>query len=1687
MPNILIQNPGFESPVLGTYQHVSNPSNADWEFSGSGIAQNGSVPTGSIRPAPEGSQVGYLPWQGSFIQQTLTGFQIGVQYEVLFQARRKEGNTQTIDVAFDANLLTNFSLTDEYAEYTTPLFTATASTHVLKFSGAISGDNTALIDAVVVRSVGGNQPPTVNAGADQNLPSGTTQTTLTGTASDPDGDALEHEWTLLSGPNTPTIVSPTALSTQISGLMAGTYVFRLTTSDGINPAVTDDVSVTVASTSPSAPRGIVLASGVAGGTWFPASAPFNSLGAFEFSARIRNLASMSSGANDFALHLKGNGTYGSLLRVQWHGGSSQLDVYVHQGYGPDNLFNLRHIPANINDFILTLKFEPGSNRFRVETTNADQVTGKVTTDFALLDTTTNWAMTQMTLNGANLAAGTTGLSCDYALLKQLPSETKVFEYLFDSDTGADTSGNNNSLTFVGVPSYEDTPVIPPGKPTGLLTSVLADTRVALYLLSSSARATALEIQRSPVDVTNWITIASPAPPPLGAIAVKIYEDITASANTRYKYRVRGVDAVSAGEWSNEMEAFTLVAGAFIATLIAFNADARVDVGERIQFSCEAIDSTGNSVYGFVPEWEVIDLVGGAIKGEFRYLDDWTSNWSRQNTYGSPNDFTLHNRIVDFWGLAPGTVGIRANCNGIQTTVPNCRVADPAAPVTINLAGDVTNATTAINLKECEMLYVDLRGCDGLFDWEYRWGDTAWIPGNPDTTTEGHTALHVYAVAGTYNFRVRVKNATGQEKFHPPLDQPAIQVVVTQHTADVAPTQTFNVSDRAQLYAVIPQCTGGEKIRMAAGVWAQTAENMQLGINLGFGPLTDYVVLETTGVLPSDIRNRVSADSPELCTLGGYSINDPAMVIPDGRGKIVLRGLKFTTPSQGVGQYGGTYTGLVIGSASLSPYIHRPAGNEAHHIVLQHCAVDSPDEKNMVHAIENDGYRVSMVSCDFQNAKLNGGDSQAVSTASTRGLHGYLNCFFEGAGQGYLTGGTFTAFGVNCRTNEWRRCDIYKRFPVTLFWTLKTLWELKGGIDYFLEGCTFRNLNNNAFGEAIVLKSSNQGLDFAGNLCERVRLENCLLQGISGGAATTNDIYPALTDRYSQSAALKPRHISWRNVLFKEISSALYGPSGLLCGLAYVDYWDMQFCTSVQNGGNGDQIFETRNNYGYKYRNNIATTQIRIGGDVSSATPGIQALDAGTGGDNGTPFWEVAKNVLPGLSTTGYGAHPTGNAYPATIADILLVNPSAGNFRLQPSSPYIGYGDNGRNPGLDQDLLELRTLHTIDGQWFSTANQLPTVNAGADQNLPAVTTQTTLTGTASDPDGGAVTVVWTRQSGPNTPTIVSPTALSTQIIDLEAGTYVFRLMATDDESSTAFDDVQIVVAAAANQPPTVTAGADQNLPAGTTQANLDGTASDPDGDALTFAWSRVSGPNTPTFTTPNAVDTTVTGLVGGTYAFRLAVSDGVNPAVTDDVQIVVAATANQPPTCALTSPTNGAQFNQGVIINLVATASDSDGTIAKVEFYNGATKLGEDTTTPYSLFFNPSVGAHNLKARAFDDDGAFTDSAVATITVTVAPPPPPTGLTAARVGNHRLDVSWTDTNAGAASHIVEYSLDGATWTTLPTLEPGVNAASITGLQMGALYYLRCRATNANGNSGNIQISRVLTGINFFGPNEPPLAG
>jgi MBG domain/Bacterial Ig domain/Calx-beta domain/Beta-propeller repeat len=105
--------------------------------------------------------------------------------------------------------------------------------------------------------------------------------------------------------------------------------------------------------------------------------------------------------------------------------------------------------------------------------------------------------------------------------------------------------------------------------------------------------------------------------------------------------------------------------------------------------------------------------------------------------------------------------------------------------------------------------------------------------------------------------------------------------------------------------------------------------------------------------------------------------------------------------------------------------------------------------------------------------------------------------------------------------------------------------------------------------------------------------------------------------------------------------------------------------------------------------------------------------------------------------------------------------------------------------------------------------------------------------------------------------------------------------------------------------------------------------------------------------------------------------------------------NKRPQVTLTSPGTESQFNVGSPVTLTAEASDTDGTVSRVDFYAGNTLVGTSTSAPYRFTWtNAPAGKHEMTAVATDDAGGVTKSAPANVIINAKPPGP--GTTAGAV-------------------------------------------------------------------------------------------
>ncbi len=96
---------------------------------------------------------------------------------------------------------------------------------------------------------------------------------------------------------------------------------------------------------------------------------------------------------------------------------------------------------------------------------------------------------------------------------------------------------------------------------------------------------------------------------------------------------------------------------------------------------------------------------------------------------------------------------------------------------------------------------------------------------------------------------------------------------------------------------------------------------------------------------------------------------------------------------------------------------------------------------------------------------------------------------------------------------------------------------------------------------------------------------------------------------------------------------------------------------------------------------------------------------------------------------------------------------------------------------------------------------------------------------------------------------------------------------------------------------------------------------------------------------------------------------------------LATLAGAAPSVSLTAPAANTVYAAGSTITLTANAADSDGSVTKVEFYQGSTLIGTVTSAPYSLAWNDiPAGTYTLSAQATDNQGAVGSSAPLSVTV-----------------------------------------------------------------------------------------------------------
>ncbi len=768
-----------------------------------------------------------------------------------------------------------------------------------------------------------------------------------------------------------------------------------------------------------------------------------------------------------------------------------------------------------------------------------------------------------------------------------------------------------------------------------------------------------------------------------------------------------------------------------------------------------------------------------------------------NTEG--NDSRYSANLGEIAGLSAGHTTFTARLNGIVSDQVTVTVVDPAAPPLAIIRGDNESENNAlIRVRVGEAIEVNAEDSQGVKLSEWFWGDG-------DRTSDLISTTHAYLQSGIYSLSLKVTNSLGQSS------ETSVTVVVTDH---LPATRTYNVTTAEQLLYAYNQCIGGEHIVIPAGTVISGS------IELPARDFTDFVTIRSSAAMP-DMAVRVRPDESGLAVLRGSSNNELPLLIKNRATKIRLSGLKFE-PFPGSPEYVQNYYLLQIGEAFGQTTI---ADNPTK-IIIDHCVVNPPDHIQVVHAILNDGYKVSILSSWLGNIKTYGSqDSQAVFSLDGRGAHVYNNTHFEAASESIIYGGAGNRIDALVPTNiEFRRCVFtkpvaWRQLPSVGGASLneKNLFETKNARRVYVEGSLFSNhwdaLRSQFY--AIALKSASdspngdQGSPWS--VSEEIVFENNRVSHINGGVGVARDFFRSgmVYD------TLKPQHISIVNTLFDDLTFGRWGEGGRSWTfyMAGVDDLSIKHVSVVDNIDTPDEERELLMNINSvsSYRPVITDSILPLNayGIRNSCGEGIAALNVGTSGwlDPATGSsceaksganagsWKITGNVFPKLrSFHNENGYPANNYYPADYSAVQMngyrncgVSPVAdpcdltiADLGLRPDSPYKNTAGDGSDPGINPVLLSERLRCTASGDTrpciISPSGTIPTPSPSSTPT-PTPTPAPTATSTPTPTPSPAPTLIPTPTPTPTPPPTPTPNPFPTPTLAAFPGTSPARLPGT----------------------------------------------------------------------------------------------------------------------------------------------------------------------------------------------------------------------------------------------------------------------------------------------------------------------
>ena len=508
------------------------------------------------------------------------------------------------------------------------------------------------------------------------------------------------------------------------------------------------------------------------------------------------------------------------------------------------------------------------------------------------------------------------------------------------------------------------------------------------------------------------------------------------------------------------------------------------------------------------------------------------------------------------------------------------------------------------------------------------------------------------------------------------------------------------------------------------------------------------------------------------------------------------------------------------------------------------------------------------------------------------------------------------------------------------------------------------------------------------------------------------------------------------------------------------------------------------NAGY---NTISVVASDLNGLVRSATPAIGAYEYSSSTSTPTPVVSITSPTTGSNVTSGSNVSITAAASEVngTISNIsiysgatLLGSSSSSPYTYVMNDPAVG---NYTLTAVATDANGVSTTSSAVSVTVASQSQQPsspvvTITSPASGSSYTAGSNVTITSTASETNGTISNIYLYNGSGV---LLGSSSSSPFSFVDsnMAAGGYSFYAVATDANGvSASSSTITVTITSSASSTPVVSIASPANGTNYTQGSTFTISASASETNGTIAQVQYYSGSYLLATSTTSPYTASWTNATTGTFTLNAKATDanGVST-MSSPITITVTTAASSSPVVAITSPANASSFTAGSNITLTASASETNGSISKVQFYNGSTLLGTSTASPYTFTWNNvAAGNYTLTAKATDANSVSTTSSAITVAVSGLPAVSLAANNSTYTAPALIDLTATASETNGTISKVEF-FNGSTLLGTDTSSPYTYAWS--NVAVGS-YSLTAEAFDNNNNtvtSSTVNVTVTLAGV------------